>query len=122
MGLGAGLAGTDDVDPGPQLQGPPHAHMEVCGHPVALWSVASPDDRAVFAGASHGLWLWAILRPQSAGVLIYEDLAVADLRDLGREAELLPYGALPTWLTGRGAGPEARGRNAAPGEDEPTDG
>jgi hypothetical protein len=30
--------------------------------------------------------------------MLLEDLAVADLRDLGREADLLPYGALPPWL------------------------
>ena len=40
-----------------------------------------------------------ILRPQSAGILLIEDLPVADLRTLGHEADLLPYGTPPPWLT-----------------------
>lgn len=98
IGLGAWLAGLPGPDPGTDLGGTPHARFEVTGHPAPLWSLPTPPDRAAYVGESGGRWLWAVLRPQTAGAMLLEDLAVADLRDLGREADLLPYGALPPWL------------------------
>lgn len=66
---------------------------------MPLWFVEGPADRAVYAGHWGGSWLWAILYPQTAGVLLLEDVEVVDLRDLGHEADLLPYGTPPPWLT-----------------------
>ena len=39
------------------------------------------DDRAVFVGEAMGLWLWAVVWPAAAGVLMYDDLSLTDLRD-----------------------------------------
>lgn len=100
VGLGSWLAGLPGPDPGDRLGGPPHAKLDVSGHPAPMWSVPTPADRAAYVGESGGRWLWAVLRPQDAGVLLLEDLGVADLRVLGREADLLPYGAPPPWLAG----------------------
>lgn len=98
VGLGAGIAGLDAPDPGSVVQSHPHAHVDVDGRSVPLWCVDGAPDRAVYAGESTGRWLWIVLYPQSAGVLLLEDLVVADARDLGREVELLPYGTPPPWL------------------------
>ncbi|TDE08770.1 DUF6758 family protein [Jiangella asiatica] len=99
VGLGAGLAGLEGADPGKAVEGEPHARMHVHGRAVPLWFVEGPADRAVYVGHWSGSWLWVILYPQSAGVLLLEDLAVVDLRDLGHEADLLPYGTPPPWLS-----------------------
>lgn len=101
VGLGAGLAGLPGPDPGPAASGPAHAKITVSGHPTALWAIDAPPDRAVYVGESRGLWLWLVLWPQSAGALLLEDLALADLRELGGEVEVLPYGAPPAWLVER---------------------
>ncbi|SEF17834.1 DUF6758 family protein [Jiangella alba] len=99
VGLGAGLAGLEGVDPGKAVEGEPRAKLLVQGRTVPLWFVEGPADRAVYAGHWGGSWLWAILYPQTAGVLLLEDVEVVDLRDLGHEADLLPYGTPPPWLT-----------------------
>lgn len=98
VGLGAGLAGLEGADPGKAVEGEPRARVLVQGRTVPLWFVEGPADRAVYAGHWGGSWLWAILYPQSAGVLLLEDVEVVDLRDLGHEADLLPYGTPPPWL------------------------
>jgi hypothetical protein len=98
VGLGARYAGTSASDPGDAVTGQPHAKVEVTGRPVPMWCLESPSDRAAYVGQWRGQWLWAILRPQSAGVLLLEDLQLADLRSLGHEADLLPYGTPPAWL------------------------
>jgi len=98
VGLGARFAGMRGADPGTVVQREPQAKLEVKGRPVPLWWVDSEGDRAVYVGQWGGRWLWAILRPQSAGVVLLEDVPVADLRGLGLEADLLPYGTPPPWL------------------------
>lgn len=98
VGLGAGLAGVDATDPGDAVQTQPHAHVEVDGRLAPLWCVAGHPERAVYVGQSGGRWLWMILYPATAGALLLEDLFLADLRDLGRETDLLPYGTPPPWL------------------------
>jgi hypothetical protein len=98
IGLGARFAGVEGADPGAVVQREPQAKLEVEGRPVPLWWVDSEGDRAVYVGQWGGRWLWAILRPQSAGVVLLEDVPVADLRGLGLEADLLPYGTPPPWL------------------------
>ena len=56
------------------------------------------DDRAIFVGEAMGLWLWAIVWPATAGVLMYDDLSLIDLREA--EADLvLDFGALSPRLS-----------------------
>jgi hypothetical protein len=97
VGLGAGLAGLDSVDPGAGFASAPAVAAASFGnHDFPLWQVASPD-RAVFAGEVEGLWLWVVLWPDSAGVLLVEPIALRDLRDPGQELDL-PFGAASSRL------------------------
>lgn len=100
VGLGAYYAGLPGPDPGEGFdRGPPHAKVHGHGHPVPLWSVDSGPDRAVFAGEAKGLWLWALLWPAAAGVLLVEEVRLVDLSDVGHEPDL-PYGPLSPRLLG----------------------
>lgn len=99
VGLGAGLAGLEAADPGKVVEGEPHARLQAYDRAVPLWFVEGAPDRAVYVGQWRGNWLWAIMYPQTAGVLLLEDVEVVDLRDLGHEADLLPYGTPPPWLS-----------------------
>lgn len=99
VGLGARFAGLPGPDPGPVGEGSPYARLEADGRPTGLWHVPADADRAVAVGESSGCWLWTVLRPATAGALLVEDLALADLRTLGDEADVLPYGALTPWLS-----------------------
>lgn len=95
VGLGASYAALAGADPGETFDGtPPHAKVQVGGHPVPLWNLPGPVDRAVYVGEAEGCWLWLILHPASAGALLAERLRLADVRDLGAEVEMVPFGAL----------------------------
>jgi hypothetical protein len=98
VGLGAGLAGVDGPDPGAAVEVEPQARIEVGGRLTPLWCVHGKPDLAVYAGQSAGRWLWMVLYPETAGALLLEDLVLEDLRDLGHEADMLPYGTPPPWL------------------------
>jgi uncharacterized protein DUF6758 len=98
VGLGAHYAGLDAPDPGKSCAAsPPHAKVEVRGvgtraHPVPLWAIDAGPDRAVYVGEALGNWLWAVLWPAEAGVLMLEQLRLTDLREPGMALDL-PYGA-----------------------------
>ncbi|MEU3031099.1 DUF6758 family protein [Streptomyces incarnatus] len=97
VGLGARYAGIDGPDPGPYMnvEKPPQAKVLAAGRPTPLWHVyRTPDDRAVFAGEALGMWLWAVVWPEQAGLLLYDELVLTDLRDAGAELDLVPCGAL----------------------------
>ena len=91
LGLGAGFAGLTGPDPGADFAaGPPHAFVQFDNHDFPLWHVDAPR-RAVFAGAAAGHWLWLVLWPDTAGLLMARPLPLRDLRDRGHEL-VLPYG------------------------------
>jgi hypothetical protein len=92
-GLGARFAGIDDVDPGPTVAGPPDAKVEAAGHPTALWRAPSADDRAAFVGEAMGVWLWAVLWPPAAELVLLEHVVLHDLRHVAHESVDLPIGA-----------------------------
>ena len=73
--LAASLGGT-------RVGAPPAAH------PTAMWSVPVAPDRAGFLGEAKGLWLWALVWPATAGVLMYDGLQLSDLRDLTAAREV----------------------------------
>lgn len=98
VGLGAGFAQSLGTDPGEIVKDEPHARIEAAGRLVPLWWVDAPE-RAVYAGQSGGHWLWAVLAPASAGHMLLDDVVLADIRDLGQEVELLPFGTPPSWLS-----------------------
>jgi hypothetical protein len=93
VGLGAHLAGLPGPDAGPVSERTaPHARVQAAGHPTALWSVDVTEDRAAYVGEALGYWLWAILWPDTAGLLVQDHLALVDLRDSGHRLDL-PFGA-----------------------------
>jgi hypothetical protein len=119
IGLGAGLAGLAGPDPGDGFaDGPPHATAKVDGHEAPLWMVcpggSAPKDKdsaskdnaskdrgaqcATFAGEVGGGWLWVSLWPDSAGVMLVEQLPLRDLRDTMRQLLDVPFGAMTTRL------------------------
>ncbi len=100
VGLGAHYAGLAQADPGTELmETAPSAKVHAAGHPTALWWVHSRDDRAVYVGEASGVWLWLVLWPDSAGLMVLEDLALTDLRDVLGEVAMLPFGALSPRLS-----------------------
>jgi hypothetical protein len=104
VGLGARHAGIAEPDPGNGFDlGPPDAKVDAAAHPTALWSVPAADDRAVFVGEAKGLWLWAVVWPADAGVLMYDDMSLTDLRDWPADLDL-DFGSLSPRLS---AVPEA---------------
>jgi hypothetical protein len=93
VGLGAGFAGLDSPDPGDGFAtGQPHAVARFGLHEIPLWHVEAPD-RAAFAGEVMGNWLWLVLWPDTAGVLLVEPITLRDLRDPGQALDL-PFGAM----------------------------
>jgi hypothetical protein len=92
VGLGASYAGLRGPDPGAGFDASaPHAKVEIAGHPVAMWAVGTDTDAAAaFAGEAFANWLWAVLWPASAGVLMLERFSLRDLRESPLD---LPYGA-----------------------------
>jgi hypothetical protein len=99
IGLGARLAGLAGPDPGGDFAArPPHAFVRFGNHEFPLWHVDAPD-RAAFAGEIMGNWLWLILWPDTAGMLLVEKLELRDLRDPGQEMDL-PFGARSPLLPG----------------------
>jgi hypothetical protein len=99
IGLGARLAGITGPDPGEGFAaGPPHALVRFGKHEFPLWHVAAPQ-RAAFAGEVLGNWLWIVLWPDTAGVLLVEALPLRDLRDPGQDLDL-PFGPRSPRLPG----------------------
>jgi len=95
VGLGSAYAGLSEVDPGASFEGTAaQAKVEIDQHPTSLWCLSGPADRAVYVGEAAGRWLWVVLYPASAGFLLAERLALTDVRELGGEIAMLPFGAL----------------------------
>jgi hypothetical protein len=93
------LAGLPGPDAGPLSdKTAPHARIHAAGHPTAMWSVDAPDDRAAYVGEALGFWLWAVLWPDTAGLVVQDHFALVDLRDAGHALDL-PFGAPSPRLT-----------------------
>lgn len=90
VGLGARMAGLGTVDPGHLVDGAPEAKILAQGHPTPLWRVESADDRVAFVGEAAGVWLWAVLWPPAAELVLMEHV---DLHDLRFDPYELPLGA-----------------------------
>lgn len=100
IGLGARLAGCDGVDPGDVATGPPDAKVEAAGHPTALWRCQSAPDRVAFVGEASGVWLYALLWPPAAELVLLEHVVLHDLRSDPHLALQLPVGAPTARLGG----------------------
>lgn len=104
VGLGARCAGTPHTDPGPEVgEGPPTVRVRVESQVVPLWPVSTHGtggelDRSVLAGEAAGRWLWIVLRPASAVLLLREDWILRDVSGLGPLLVEVPFGgAAPLW-------------------------
>ncbi len=100
VGLGARCAGSARTDPGADISGPPPVKVRIGGHPISLWAVSTCQsdasfDRSVFAGEAHGRWLWLVLRPASAALMLQDEWVLQDLADLGPALMDLPFGGGP---------------------------
>lgn len=83
VGLGSRLAGMADVDPGGRLgSAPPDAKIVAARHPTPLWPLPdAAEDRAAFIGEAKGFWLWLVVWPAAAGVMVYDGIELVDHRD-----------------------------------------
>jgi hypothetical protein len=99
VGLGARFAGLAGPDPGHDFAArAPHAFVQFGSRQFPLWHVEAPG-RAAFAGEVMGSWLWLVLWPDTAGVLLVEPMPLRDLRDPGQDLDL-PFGARSPRLDG----------------------
>ncbi|MGL5808743.1 MAG: DUF6758 family protein [Nocardioides sp.] len=99
-GLGARCAGLTESDPGREVAyAAPVARLRIGGIGVALWPVATSTevllDRAVLAGEAGGRWLWLVLRPASAMLLLHSELALFDISTLGPALVEIEFGGPP---------------------------
>ena len=104
VGLGARVGGVTHDDPGPELQAEqPAVRVRIDSLSVPLWAIstsaADPDfDRSVFAGEAHGRWLWVVLRPASAMLLLRDDWILRDVSGVGPPLVEMPFGGpRPNW-------------------------
>jgi hypothetical protein len=104
-GLGARVAGlTTRPDPGDEVgHGPPTVKVRLDAHAVGMWPVSvstTPGewDRSVLAGEAEGRWLWLVLRPASAVLLLRDDWILRDVSASGPHLVALPFGGPgPAW-------------------------
>ena len=103
-GLGARIAGTFHDDPGADLgEGPPAVKVRAGTQLVNLWPVSTSAssaewDRSVVAGEAGGRWLWLVLRPASAMLLLRDDWILRDVSDVGPQLVELAFGGpAPLW-------------------------
>jgi len=103
-GLGARCAGTVQSDPGEQIAlAKPGAKVRVETLAIPVWAISTHDaghelDRSVFAGEAHGRWLWVVLRPASAMLLLADNWMLGDVSGRGAELLELPFGGhAPAW-------------------------
>jgi hypothetical protein len=108
VGLGARCVGSPYLDPGPQVGlGRPAVRVRAGGRPVPMWLVdtdgfevgeVDPLSRSAFAGEADGRWLWVVLRPASAALLLKDEWLLADVSGFGPEALEMPFGGpRPQW-------------------------
>jgi len=106
VGLGARCAGTVGDDPGPEFgQGPATAKLRIGSQQVPLWPVSlwsdstfsvhdngEEWDRSVVVGETDGRWLWLVLRPASAMLLLRDEWILRDVSALGPALVELSFG------------------------------
>ena len=104
VGLGARCAGLVHDDPGPEVgDGRPPVRVRIDSKTVPLWAVSTSRsdrefDRSVFAGEALGRWLWIVLRPASAMLLLRDDWILRDVSGMGPPLVEMPFGGpRPAW-------------------------
>jgi hypothetical protein len=106
VGLGARCAGLPGHDPGHDLgDQQPDVRVRIGNLPSALWTVSTSGvedtgelDRSVLAGEAAGRWLWVVLRPASAVLLMRDDWILRDVSGGGPLMVEMPFGGHgPLW-------------------------
>ena len=70
---------------------------------MPLWAVSTSAsdgelDRSVLAGEAGGRWLWIVLRPASALLLLRDDWILRDVSGVGPPLVEMPFGGpTPLW-------------------------
>jgi hypothetical protein len=102
VGLGARVAAVTHTDPGRDIGGAAApVRLRVDTATVPVWAVDTTSegdqvlDRAVLAGEAMGRWLWLVLRPASAALLLPDLGSLQDVAELGPELVALPFGSVP---------------------------
>jgi hypothetical protein len=101
VGLAARCGGVTHTDPGGEAGvGTPPARIRVDGASVPMWLVSTDDgpdalDRAVLAGEALGRWIWLVLRPASAALLLPEMPPLRDASSFGPLLVTLPFAKAP---------------------------
>jgi hypothetical protein len=103
-GLGARCAGSRYDDPGGDIgEWPPTARVRIGRQSVNLWDVPTSGslgefDRSVIAGEAGGRWLWIVLKPASALLLLRDEWILRDVSHLGPQLVAMPFGGhRPAW-------------------------
>ncbi|MCY7395472.1 MAG: hypothetical protein LH468_04825 [Nocardioides sp.] len=99
-GLGSRVAGTPRADPGIDMSSAPEVRVRIGIQAIPLWVVSTSGvpgewDRSVVAGEANGCWLWMVLRPASAVLLLGDEWILRDVSGLGPPLVELPFGGAP---------------------------
>ncbi len=104
VGLGARCSGLDEHAPSRELgEGRPVVRVLLEHQTVPLWQLSTAGataelDRSVLVGEASGRWLWMVLRPASAILLLREDWILRDAAALGPTLVEMSFGgARPPW-------------------------
>ena len=92
VGLGARFAGLGGPDPGRAVRERAAGRGGRVRQPRVPAVERGDAGPAAFAGEVSGNWLWLVLWPHTAGMLMVEPLELRDLRDPGQDLDL-PFGA-----------------------------
>ncbi|MGN6162460.1 MAG: DUF6758 family protein [Marmoricola sp.] len=103
VGVGARCAGLAGVDPGRHLGVDvggerPAAYVRIDSGAVAWWimlslvAVADLLETTAFAGEADGRWLWVVIRPASAALLMRDDWLLTDISGISEDALGMPFG------------------------------
>ncbi len=103
-GLGARCAGLSGDGPGPDVHDePPVVKVHLDARSVPLWVVSTSTserelDRSVLAGEAGGRWLWIVVRPAAAVLLLRDDWILSDVSAKGPQLVEMPFGGpTPQW-------------------------
>jgi len=99
-GLGVRVARLErSYPPGPG-DGPPVARVRVGRATLPLWTVSTSGtdgelDRSVLVGEADGRWLWLVLYPASAVLLLRDDWILRDASGVGAVLIEMSFGGPP---------------------------
>lgn len=97
-GLGAAVAGTVWSDPGVDIgDRPADARVRVGSSTAPLWTISThlgsgELDRSVLAGEADGRWLWLVLRPASAVLMLRTPWTFCPADGIGPALMAVPFG------------------------------